>query len=97
MISFLLNPTAYKERGEDIYRLLIEKIGELTGIADTGQSPDVLASSLMKNVFDKLLDNKLNGPLSKLYDSLTKMSNTRQVMRDVMTDYKLPNDVDFAR
>lgn len=97
LISFLLNPTAYKERGEDIYRLLIEKIGELTGIADTGQSPDVLASSLMKNVFDKLLDNKLNGPLSKLYDSLTKMSNTRQVMRDAMTDYKLPNDVDFRK
>jgi hypothetical protein len=97
LISFLLNPTAYKERGADIYRLLVEKIGELTGLADTGQSPDVLASSLMKNVFDKLLDNKLNGPLLKLYDSLTKMSNTRQVMRDAMTDYKLPNDVDFRK
>jgi hypothetical protein len=97
LISFLLNPTAYKERGEDIYRLLVEKIGELTGIANTGQAPEVLASSLMKNVFDRLLDNQLNGPLEQLYDSLTKMSNTRQVMGDALADYKLPGDVDFRK
>lgn len=97
LITFLLNPTAYKERGEDIYRLLVEKIGELTGIADTGQSPDVLASCLIKNIFDRLLDYTLAGPLEKLYDSLTRMSNMRQVMKDALSDYKLPNGVDFRK
>lgn len=97
LITFLLNPTAYKERGEDIYRLLVEKIGELTGIADTGQSPDVLASCLIKNIFDRLLDNTLAGPLEKLYDSLTRMSNMRQVMKDALSDYKLRNGVDFRK
>ena len=97
LISFLLNPTAYKERGADIYRLLVEKIDELTGLADTGQSPDVLASCLMKCIFDRLLDNTLTGPLDKLYDSLTKMSNTRQVMMDALSDYKLPDGVDFRK
>ena len=97
LISFLLNPTAYKERGADIYRLLVEKIDELAGLADTGQSPDVLASCLMKYIFDRLLDNTLAGPLEKLYDSLTKMSNTRQVMMDALSDYKLPDGVDFRK
>lgn len=97
LISFLLNSTAYKERGADIYRLLVEKIDELTGLADTGQSPDVLASCLMKCIFDRLLDNTLTGPLDKLYDSLTKMSNTRQVVMDALSDYKLPDGVDFRK
>lgn len=97
LISFLLNPTAYKERGADIYRLLVEKIDDLTSLADTGQSPDVLASCLMKCIFDRLLDNTLTGPLDKLYDSLTKMSNTRQVVMDALSDYKLPDGVDFRK
>lgn len=97
LITFLLNPTAYKERGADIYRLLVEKIDELTSLADTGQSPEVLASCLMKCIFDRLLDNTLTGPLDKLYDSLTKMSNTRQVVMDALSDYKLPDGVDFRK
>jgi PglZ domain. len=97
LISFLLNPTAYKERGADIYRLLVEKIDDLTSLADTGQSPEVLASCLMKCIFDRLLDNTLTGPLDKLYDSLTKMSNTRQVVMDALSDYKLPDGVDFRK
>lgn len=97
LISFLLNPTAYKERGADIYRLLVEKIDELAGLADTGQSPEMLASCLMKCIFDRLLDNTLAGPLEKLYDSLTRMSNMRQVMKDALSDYKLPNGVDFRK
>lgn len=66
LINFLINPTAFKAKGEDIYKLLVEKISEFTGISDTGQSPDILASSLMKYIFDKLLNNTLNGELLKL-------------------------------
>lgn len=97
LIDFLQNPSAYKGKDADLYKMLVENVCELTGISDTGQSADTLASELMKSIFDRLLDNTLEGKLLKLYNALTSLSHTRNVVKNALSEYKLPKDADFRK
>lgn len=94
---FLSNPTVYKEKGIDVWNLLVDKICSWTGLTYSGQSPETLASELMKTIFDRLADNSVNTELWNVYQTISNLSDTRNVMQEAIAEYKLPKDADFRK
>lgn len=97
ILLFLANPTAYKNKEKEVWALLVEKLCALSGLTYNGQSAETLASELMNVLFNRLVDNSLQGELLDLYTSLTNRIDMQHVIDEALNSWQLPKDADFRK
>lgn len=95
VLLFLSNPTAYSQRDQDIRQLLVEKICEMTGLTHSGQTFETLAKEVWKAIFDRLLNNSLQGELLDIYRKMTNLVDMKPSLEAAIREYVIPKDADF--
>lgn len=95
LLQFLLDPNGYaKHQDETVNDLMRQEACRMTGLPQTGQKPAVLATAVMKVIFDELAMGTIEQELLNIYYTMTDSAEMEDCFKEYLTAYALPGNAD---
>jgi hypothetical protein len=93
LLPFLNNPDAYLNSKEaDIKRLFEEKLFEIIGQPYMNKPPQTLATEIATLIFDKLVNNVIEGDLLNIYYKWVDSNTYSDTLKNYVSKYKINKD-----
>lgn len=96
LLPFLNNPEEYlNSKDKDIKRLFEEKLFELLGQPYMNKHPKTLATEIATLIFDKLVNNDIEGDLLNMYYKWVDSNTYSECLKSYISKYKINNSINI--